>query len=868
MTAPRSWPLLERRELRDAVAARLRAADTVGVVVAGEAGTGKTTLAQHVRAELGTTVLTVRGSALVAEVPFGALHPHLTALPDDAVADPLAVTRALGLALRESGGARPVVVVDNSALVDELSAHVLAGLAESGAAALLVTAVDVVDMPQAFVELWRDDLLPVVPVPPLTDDEVTALATDYLGAPVAASSLRYLAEVSEGNPLLLRYLVDDHLESGLLTANDGVWALTAGQRPTGARPASLVATRLGRWSPAEREALEVVALTEHLPVALLLELVEPTALERLERSRVVVVDGEPAPAVRIASRLVADVVRRGVPFTRRRVLRDRVVAAGADLTAGPPRQLLSFAVWTLESGAPLDPGVAVRAARAANTLFDPELALRLVGTVSDPAHRAEAAVVRARALRRMGLAAHAAQVAQALLDDPATPPPDRVALVRELAAALVWVDGGPARGEAALAAVRAAVDDPALARSLDLPGFELRLAGGAGAELVEPLTRLHAEGPDGDRRRWLIGSALLAAVLAGVGRQHDAQALLAEVGAAVDAADDADLKVHASLGLFLATVRCGLWARALEVLGSGPVGAGQRALHAGAAVETAQGVLHAWAGRAAAGRTALLSALSQARRRDPFLSTGQVLAGLALCAALDGDAAAARAALAEHGVQRYAPYDLAVAARYCLLTARALLGDDVLDEMVARAERHLAAGQAMDGVLLLAAAARRGSAEAVRRLRAAPLPQPGPLAAAIAAFADGLAEEDAAALVHAGQALLEVGDPGFAADAAAAALALPSAGREAVRAAQRLQQTARRRIGTAAAPGGAPAVPDGLTPREHEVASRAAARLTNQEIARELHLSVRTVESYLQSAFGKLGINSRTELRDVLPVAS
>ena len=48
------------------------------------------------------------------------------------------------------------------------------------------------------------------------------------------------------------------------------------------------------------------------------------------------------------------------------------------------------------------------------------------------------------------------------------------------------------------------------------------------------------------------------------------------------------------------------------------------------------------------------------------------------------------------------------------------------------------------------------------------------------------------------------------------------------------------------------------------MASLAARRLSNQEIADRLHLSVRTVESYLQSAFGKLGINSRADLPELL----
>ncbi|GAA2916720.1 hypothetical protein GCM10020221_10850 [Streptomyces thioluteus] len=57
-----------------------------------------------------------------------------------------------------------------------------------------------------------------------------------------------------------------------------------------------------------------------------------------------------------------------------------------------------------------------------------------------------------------------------------------------------------------------------------------------------------------------------------------------------------------------------------------------------------------------------------------------------------------------------------------------------------------------------------------------------------------------------------------------------------------------------------PDVRAGLTSREREVVSLAVARLSNQEIAGRLVLSVRTVENHLYRAYGKLGVTTRTEL--------
>lgn len=50
-----------------------------------------------------------------------------------------------------------------------------------------------------------------------------------------------------------------------------------------------------------------------------------------------------------------------------------------------------------------------------------------------------------------------------------------------------------------------------------------------------------------------------------------------------------------------------------------------------------------------------------------------------------------------------------------------------------------------------------------------------------------------------------------------------------------------------------------LTPREMEVLGSASRGMSNAEIANELYLSVRTVQSHLRSIFNKLGVGSRSE---------
>jgi DNA-binding NarL/FixJ family response regulator len=55
-----------------------------------------------------------------------------------------------------------------------------------------------------------------------------------------------------------------------------------------------------------------------------------------------------------------------------------------------------------------------------------------------------------------------------------------------------------------------------------------------------------------------------------------------------------------------------------------------------------------------------------------------------------------------------------------------------------------------------------------------------------------------------------------------------------------------------------------LTPQEQQIAELAAQGMTNRDIAAQLYLSPRTVGYHLHKIFPKLGIRSRTQLRDAL----
>jgi DNA-binding CsgD family transcriptional regulator len=58
---------------------------------------------------------------------------------------------------------------------------------------------------------------------------------------------------------------------------------------------------------------------------------------------------------------------------------------------------------------------------------------------------------------------------------------------------------------------------------------------------------------------------------------------------------------------------------------------------------------------------------------------------------------------------------------------------------------------------------------------------------------------------------------------------------------------------------------DSLTDSELTVVNLIAQGATNRSVAAQLHLSLHTVKNHIRTAFAKLGINSRTQLAQLMP---
>jgi DNA-binding CsgD family transcriptional regulator/tetratricopeptide (TPR) repeat protein len=284
-----SRPLVGRDAECAALRHRLTAAAGPVVLVAGEAGAGKTTLVEHVLADAGVPALRGRAAQwpgpaynvlaqVLQAVPVATVQADREILaqirPDLAQAPAQTTTAALAGAvqrvLAEAAGGRPLAVfLDDLQWADEASLGLLPALAGavSGLAVSLVGCYRSDELPRGHglrtvrAMLRRNHQLSHVELGPLGDDDVRRMLTGLLGAPVRPALAAVVASRADGLPFAVEELAFALRDGGRLDYRDGMVALAgagAAPVPDGVREAVLL--RVARLAGAERALLEAAAV--------------------------------------------------------------------------------------------------------------------------------------------------------------------------------------------------------------------------------------------------------------------------------------------------------------------------------------------------------------------------------------------------------------------------------------------------------------------------------------------------------------------------------------------------------------------------------------------------------------------------------
>lgn len=864
-----SSPLIGRgRELADVV--RALASGSGGVVIDAPAGIGKSRLARAAVAQAegdGAAIVWVQATRSAASIPLGAFAAVLG--PESRADDPLELLRRSAQAMRDqAGGRRLVVAVDDAQLLDPASATLVAYLATTGAAVLIVTVRTGEPAPDAIVSLYKDGGLRRLELSALSADDTEQLVESLVGGPVEENARRWIWNISQGNPLYARELTLGVL-GGTLREVGGLWRMPQ-RAPLAATLIELITARLAQLTDAERRALELLALGEPLELSRLIALTDGneilTALETRSMVRIEATDAGPVGV--LAHPLFGEVIRASLGFMRGRELR---LTLAADLQTGgeiTEDHSLRIARWLLDAGETVPAPLLLAAAHAARVSGDPELAGQLAQSAIDAGVGLEATLVLARshAVRNQY---EEAETVLAAAEGSISTPDLAVQYLEQQLAVLYW---GLQRVDDLQALLgRAETWWPAEAWAVRLAPLRLR-AGllvsleAADTQLAEIADRLGSHDLDPSARRQL--EVVQLAGLFHSGRGREAYELASRIRPALP------LQTPTEEGIVA------LWLAAVSDTGEGWGEAerwGREALqaavrlgdHGGAgSAALILGNLSYHRGRFLEARRWLAEAQLHHEQHDPIgvmASTASLQVGVA--AAL-GDRPAAETALA--------------------LCCQAIRGEQPLPFQrpalaSAQAWAALAAGdsQRAQRILLDAAVELVGFPHYVARLTyeamraGVPARQltsaltavsqrcNSPLVAVRAAHVSCRAGNDGGGLLDAAAGFEEMGVLLYASEAAAhAAEVFHDAGRQ--DSARRASRRSRELF--PADQGADPPLIKGimdlpeLTRRESQMVTLAKAGLSNAEIADQLVLSTRTVESHLYRAMQKLGVGDRRDL--------
>ncbi|MET3902074.1 AAA family ATPase [Paenarthrobacter sp. 4246] len=864
----------------------LRQEGAGAVLLVADPGIGKTALAAEIATRLAgeMVVMRVHGSPALSAVPYGVLAPYLLDLPVEQATSPVAILREFWAQFekrRGGQGARLLLIVDDAHDLDEGSTQILAELVTAGWARLVATGRPRPGLPAALLQLWYDGLAERLELHPLDHEGVTELAEKTLDGTLMASAADVLHSVSEGNPLLLRCLLDDSRADGNLVRRNGVWFLTRALSGSGEGLAEVVRNRVLRTSEAEREAMYVIALSEPVPAAVLDTQVGRETVRALMDSRLVLSTNGPGSPLKMWHPMYSEALRQIVSPARSLQIRQRMVQ---HLLAEPPTAegLLRLVSWALDCGADVDDEQLLEAAFLAAKLLQNPLALAAAGKVRSEALRPRARAVMAMVSYNDGDFRKAVRLLEeglGYLDaDPSGP----------LGAGLLWAAARAATGDSsadivadARTAAAALVNGlPESAPMVGLVGRHakaLELAAlahdGHYAELREGLERFGAalspDQPDFVMNRvFLLATQCELLTVEG----HAVEALDAGREALVLLDEQADDLLYFSdfvLARYtLAALGAGDWGAAGTALERYSARSAMGLIVFGGDIQTLKGLSLLRQGRLEQAAELVTPAVEALRVRDPqqLKNLGNALAFYA--AAKSGDTALAERLAGEQadqaGQQAGGAYVEALAELFTLagqeLAAKGS-GLEKLRKLPESVRLHQEPGVLLQNLVLRA---ELGDVQAMESIKGITPSMSGAWAAGWFSLAEAHLGADGQGFVNAGNLLAAAGMPGPAAVAFdKAALSFDAEGkRPEARQAAVLRDVSEASLGDAMVHDPSTeadrSVP--LTRREQDIVALAVSGLTDRQIAEKLMVSVRTVEGHLYRSYAKLGIRRREDL--------
>ena len=407
----------------------LRRIDGAGVLISGPSGSGKSRLAAEAAtawAQQGR-VHRVTGSRAIRDLPYGAVAALLPTEFDPLAPlddfDRLRLVRAVARALSTPAVAaasvvadpmeQPVLLIDDSHLLDRSSAELIGALLAMRQCRGIVVGPSMGSLPDPFSALSVEGSLDRIDLAPLSPDEIDEFVGTILvgtrAGPVDGTVMQALIEFGGGRPLYLNHLITHGIGVASLVRQGELWTLAA-PLTASTELRAVVESQLAPVTEVEREVLHLLAVWQPLRYDDVVALLTASSVDPLLRCGLVVERAEGGHLwLSIAVGLHREVVRQGLGGLRERALSAMI----ADRLAGRPsktpdeeatittlRFLAGMAVarpdqlratrWLLQRGDLETAGVVAEAAWRAQPDADAAMALGAVFAAQGEFARADA----------------------------------------------------------------------------------------------------------------------------------------------------------------------------------------------------------------------------------------------------------------------------------------------------------------------------------------------------------------------------------------------------------------------------------------------------------------------------------------------
>ncbi|WP_284981007.1 LuxR C-terminal-related transcriptional regulator [Arthrobacter sp. efr-133-TYG-118] len=396
-----SPPIIRAAELQEIVIA-LSGPEPAGIVISGPGGSGMTTLLDAAASVLSGSfsVIPHNVSESYADIPFGIAMALVPDLPGRAKVWPGSIVAACRKAVRGAAapGSAALLVLDNIDFLDDMSLWLLSQLLVEPDIRLIATHRSDRPLRMELMESVVSRQLSVVTLDDLTQEQLREFLDDRLGGRAARSLVRDIHALTGGNLQTAKLLLDEAAARGEIVEQADSWMLSGPIRLDGSQALELTRHRLEGYSVPQRQVVDILAVGEPIPLAVLEQLGPKRAIEALRADGTIRVLKDGQDTATLSHAIEARLARQQLGPERILELRRSIYA-----TSSP---VADDSLWTLfrrvdleqASGLPVPDADLLAVAIAANDIHDNRRARRAAEAVRAPELGLVAGVELARAL--------------------------------------------------------------------------------------------------------------------------------------------------------------------------------------------------------------------------------------------------------------------------------------------------------------------------------------------------------------------------------------------------------------------------------------------------------------------------------------